>query len=134
VPTPRVLSDRELNRALLARQLLLKRERVIGGDGLDDVGAGRAEQDHQDRRLVVGHAHRAYVFHAVRHIGHVGKANGRTISIGDDQGAVLVRPRRRVVDIDLIALGALLDRALGSIGVRRGERRAHILQTDAVFE
>jgi hypothetical protein len=46
----------------------------------------------------------------------------------------LCRRRRLVVGEDLKALIALVERAFGRIRIRRGERRAHILEPDAVFD
>ena len=42
--------------------------------------------------------------------------------------------RRLVVGVKLVVQFVGLDRAFRAVGVRRGQRRAHILQPDAVFE
>ena len=39
-----------------------------------------------------------------------------------------------IIRIELKALAALVDAALGTVGIGRGQRRPHIFQTDAVFE
>src|SRR6185312_17495023 len=43
-------------------------------------------------------------------------------------------PRGLVVGVDLVALPADVDRALGGIGIGRRQRGAHVLETDAVLE
>ncbi len=116
------------------RGLQLRQHRLHLGDGLDDIGTRRAEQDHQDGGLAVRHAEIAHVLDAVAHHRDVAQPHRRVVAIGHDQRLVLGRRLRGVVDIDLEALGALLHRALGRIGVGRRQRGAHVFEPDAVFE
>jgi hypothetical protein len=110
------------------RQLLLH---VV--DGLDDVGVRLAEQDDQDRRLSVGHAEIAHILNGVLHLGDVGQLHRRAVAVGDDQRRVIRGHTRLVVGVDLIAAVAVVDGALRTVGVGRGERRAHVFEADAVF-
>jgi hypothetical protein len=65
-------------------------------------------------------------------VGDVAQQHRRAVAIGDDQIAI----RRGLVDLvvggDLEALVALIDMALGAVGVGRADRGAHVLQADAV--
>ena len=57
----------------------------------------------------------------------------RAVAVGDDQIAVVGAALLIwSLDSDLEALVALIDVALGAVGVGGGDRRAHILQADAI--
>ncbi len=74
------------------RRPQLRQQRVDAVDGVDDVGAGLAVDDHQHRRLAVGEAGIAQVLDAVDDLADVGQADRRAVAVGDDQRAVFVRP------------------------------------------
>ena len=69
--------------------LQLGQQRAHAVDGLDDVGAGLARDQHDDRRLAVEQAQRAHVLDAVADLGDVGQAHRRAVAPGDDQVAVV---------------------------------------------
>ena len=103
-------------------------------DCIDDIGARLAEQNHQHRRLAVGEAEIAHVFDGIENLRHVRQPHRRAVAIGDHQRRVIGGLDRLIVGIDLKPALALIDGALGTIGIGGGERRAHVFQTDAVFE
>ncbi len=115
--------DRAGNRRAQRRQ-----QRRYAVDRLDDVRVGLAVDDHEHRRLAVGHAGVAQVLHRVDDLGDVGQLHRAAVAVGDDERQVLGRRLRLVVGVDLPVPVAVLDRALGPVGVRGGERRAHLLE------
>ena len=101
---------------------------------LDDVGAGLLGDIDQNRRLAVEGAQVADILYPVHHLGHVLQPDRGTIAIRDDQGAVVAGGAGHVIGINLERLFALLNVALGCVGIGRGDRGAHIGQADAVLE
>ena len=101
---------------------------------LDDVGAGLTVEDDQHGRLAVGEPDVAHVLDRVQYLGHVRQAHRRAVAIRDHHVAVLRGLGGLVVGVDLVALPADVDRALGGIGIGRRQRGAHVLETDAVLE
>jgi len=67
-------------------------------------------------------------------IGHVREAHRRSVAVGDHEVAILGRAGRLVVGVQLVALVADVDRALGGIGIGGRQRRPDILEPDAVLE
>src|ERR1700722_13020729 len=59
--------------------------------------------------------------------------NRGAISVGEDQGPVIVGLVGLVVGINLETLIADIDSALGTVRVAAGERGSHVLKTDTVF-
>ena len=114
--------------------LQLRHQRLHAIDGLDDVGAGLAVEDHQDRRLAVGKAGVAQILDRVRRprrrrtAAPARRCDRRSTSDLYSVGLV-----RLVVGVDLIALVADVDAAFRAVRVGAGERRAHVLEPDAVF-
>jgi hypothetical protein len=102
-------------------------------DRLDDVRAGLAIEDQEHGRAAVRRSRVAHVLHRVDDLGDIRKAHGRAVAVRDDQWNVLCGLLRLVVRVDLPAQVALLDRALGTIRVRRVERGAHLVESDAVL-
>ena len=103
-------------------------------DGLDNVGAGLAEQDHQHRGLAVGETEIAHVLDRIEDLGHVRQPHRGAAPIGDHQRRVIGGLDGLIVGVDLKTALALVDRALGTIGIGRSERRPHIFKPNAVFE
>ena len=103
-------------------------------DGVDDVGAGLAIDDDQHRRLAVGEAGVAEVLDRIDDLADIGQLHRGAVAVGDHQIAVFGGVAGLVVGVDLVMAVAVLDRALRAVGVGRGERRAHVLEADAVFE
>ena len=103
-------------------------------DGLDDVGAGLAGQNDRDARFAVDQAGVAQVLDRIEDLGDVGEPDRRAVAVGDHEIAILVGVRRLIVGVDLIVVVVVLDRALRAVGVGRGERRADVLEPDAVVK
>nr|WP_237567274.1 hypothetical protein [Burkholderia pseudomallei] len=103
-------------------------------DRVDDVRAGRAVQDHEHRALAVHEAEVAQVLDRIDDARHVGQAHRRVVAVRDHEILVLRGLRRLIVRVQLVAVRAGFDRALRAVRVRRRERRAHVLEADAVME
>ncbi len=56
-------------------------------DGVDDVGAGLAEDDEHDGALAVQVARGADVLHGIDDVGDIGEANGGAVVVADDERA-----------------------------------------------
>ena len=72
-------------------RLQLGQQRAHAVDGLDDVGARLARDQHDHRRLAVEQAQRVDVLDAVGDVGDVLQAHGGAVAPGDDQAAVVGR-------------------------------------------
>ena len=102
------------------------------GDGLDDVGAGQRKDDHAHRRHVVVEAGVTDILVGVLDVGYIMQQHRRAVAVGNHEVAIIRRLARLVVGDDFIALLALIDVALGAVGVGRGYRGAHVLEPDSV--
>ena len=102
------------------------------GDGLDDVGAGQRIDDDAHGRHAVVQAGVADVLVRILDVGDVMQQHRGAVAVGDDQIAIVRRLARLVVGDHLVALIALIDVALGAVGIGRGDRGAHVLEPDAV--
>ena len=111
-------------------------DRLDAVDHLDDVAAGLLGDADQHRRLAVGDAHVLGVFLPVKNLGHIGEAHRRIVAVGDNQIAEIRRVGGIVVGIDLDALAALFDGALGAVGagIGGGDRTLDSVEIDAVLE
>ena len=109
----------------------LRQQRGNAVDGRDDVRAGLAIDDQQDRRLAVGQAGVAEVLDAVADVRDVVEPHRRAVAIRDDQRPVLlglvelVGRRQRPLPI------AVGDVPLRAIRVRGRQRRANVLERQA---
>ena len=103
-------------------------------DGLDDVRARLARQDHRDAGLAIDQAGVSQVLDRIEDLGDVGEPDRRAVAVGDHQIAILGRVRRLIVGVDLIVVVVVFDRALRAVGVGGGERRADVLEADAIVE
>ncbi len=72
--------------------LQLRQQGADAIDGLDDVGAGLAEDDDQDGRLAVGEAGGANVFHRIGDVGDIGQAHRAAVLVSHDQRSVIAWP------------------------------------------
>ena len=66
-------------------------------------------------------------------LGDVGEMDRRAVAIGDHEGTVIGGEIRLIVGVDLQMQSIALDRAFRAVGVGGGERRAHVLEADAIF-
>ena len=92
-------------------------------DGLNDVGAGLAEEDDEDGVRAIHVAGRADVLGRVIHGGDVGKAHGRSVVGANDERAVVSRFRNLVVGDDVRRDGAIGKLAARLVGVLEAEER-----------
>ena len=102
-------------------------------DGLDDVGVGLAVEDDQHRQLALRQAEIAHVLHGVADLGDVGEAHRGAVAVGNHERDIVGRRGGLIVGVNLIAAVAVVDRAFRAVGVGGSERRAHVLEPDAVF-
>ena len=93
-----------------------------------------ARQNDRDPRLPVDKTGVTEVLDGIKHFRDVAEPDRRAIAVGDHQIAILRRMGRLVVGVDLIMVVVVLDRALWTIRVGRGERGADVLKPNAVVE
>ena len=93
---------------------------------LDDIGPRLLGDVDQHGRLAVEGTEIADILDPVHHFGHILQPYSRTVAVGNDQRLVLAGRAGDVVGIELEDLVALLDIALGSVGVGGRDGGAHI--------
>src|SRR4029077_20757934 len=103
-------------------------------DGVYDVGARLAVEDDEHGGLAVGEPEVTDVLDRVLNFRDVRETHRRTVTVGDHQSLEFSRLARLVIGVQLVAPAAEVDRALGRVGVGRGERRTHIFKPDTVLE
>ena len=111
----------------------MRQQRLHRVHGADDVGARLPVEDDQHRRLAVGEAGVAQVFHPVGDLADIGKMHRRAVAVGHNQGLVVNGLVGLVVGINLVALVADIDAAFRAVRIGAGQRRPHVLEADAVF-
>ncbi len=99
----------------------------------DNVRARLSVEDNQDGRLAICKTSIAEVLDRIHHVTDIGEVNRRTVSIGEDQGFVVVGLVDLVVGVDLVAPTFDIDSPFWAVRVRVGKRRPHVLKTNAVF-
>src|SRR6185437_13698244 len=83
--------------------------------GVEDVGAGLAEDGDGDGGLAIGAAVVAVVGGAVVDVGDILQTNGGAIAPGDDQGAVLAGGKELIGGVDLHRVRTRAEHALGAV-------------------
>ncbi len=73
-------------------------------DGVDDVGAGLAEQDHQHRCLAVVEPRVAQILDRIDHLADIGQPHAVAVAIGHHQRHVVRRQAGLIVGVDLITV------------------------------
>ena len=106
----------------------------IAVHGIDDVGAGLAKHDSENRRLALRNSGMSDVFDRIQNVRHVGQPHGGVVAIGDDKRLVIGRAGRLVIGIKLIVQRRCVDGPFRAVGVRRRKCGPNIFQPDAVFE
>ena len=97
----------------------------------DDVGAGLARDENDDRRFAVEQAQRLRVLDAIDDLGHVRKAYRRPIAPRHHHRRVVGGSPCRRLRVDLQPSAIAFDRTLGPICVAGLNRRANVLGADA---
>ena len=101
--------------------------------GIDDIGAGLAENDHEHGGLAVQIAGLANVFHGIDGVADIADADGDAVSIGDHQRLVIDGVQDLIVGADFQHVGAIRKMAFGNIGVGAAEHGSHGFEADAVL-
>ena len=114
------------------RTVQLWQERFDAIDNLNDIGAGLALDIDDDRRDVVHPRCLVYILDAINHRCHVRQHDRRPVAKGDDNRPVLLARQQLIIGADLVGLVRPVKVALGVIDACLLQRRAHILQVDAV--
>ncbi len=102
------------------------------GIGRHDVGARYREYDDTDSRGAIVQTNIANVLVGIVHFGDIVQKDRRVVAVGDDEIPVIRRYRRLIVGSDLELLVALLDVALGAVGVGGRHCRPHVFHANAV--
>ena len=112
---------------------LQRRHRLVDAlHGVDQVGAGLAENQHQHRALLVGEPGHPHVLHGVLHVGHVGEPHRRAVVVADGQVPVIARLHQLIVREDVRGRALIGNLALRQVGVLLAQHVAHVLQPEAV--
>src|SRR6185437_16838951 len=90
--------------------------------------------DHEHSALAVGQAKVAHVLDALAYGRDVPQPHRGPVAISDDERAVLRRAGGAVIDIDLIPMLRVVQRAFGRVGVGGRNRGPYVLEPDAVLE
>ena len=113
----------------------LAQRRQLGADvadGLQDIRPALPIDHQQHRFLVVVEAAVVAVLDAIGDRGHVAQAHGSAVLVADDHRQVIGGLGQLVAGLHLPAALLVLDRALGTQGIARGDGLAHFVQRDAV--
>ena len=100
--------------------------------GIDDVGAGLAENNDEDGGLAVDEAGRAYVFRGVLDVRDIGQLDGGAIVVADHQRHVVHRLEKLVVGYDVGGGCAIGDLALGTVGILPAQHGGNVLQAETI--
>ena len=90
-------------------------------DGVNDVGAGLAEDDEQDGALAVQIAGGADVLHGIDDVGDVGEVDGGAFVVADDDGLEIFGVGDLIVGDDVGGGDTVGDLALGEVGVLQAQ-------------
>ena len=102
-------------------------------DGIDDVGARLAEDDQQHGGFAVGIAGIAHVLNRIHGLTDVRDAHSHTVVISDQQRLVIDRLKKLIVGAHFPHLAAVREVTFGSVRIRRRNRRAYLLEPDAIL-
>jgi len=102
-------------------------------EGTDDVGARLPVENDQDGWFAVRETCVTEILDRVGHVTDVGEMNRRAISVGQDQGFVVVGLVGLVIGIDLKTLVLDVDPALRAVRIGAGYCSPHVLKTDAIL-
>ncbi len=102
-----------------------------GVDGLDDIGAGLPEDDKDHRRAPISQSEIAQVLGRIHDLRHVAEPKRVAVPVGDDLRPEIGGPFGLVRGVDLPAMVADVDGALGRVGVGRPQGRTDVLEADA---
>ena len=80
----------------------MRDRRLHAVHGIDDVGAGLAKHDRQNRRLALRNPGVSEVFDRIQDVCHVGQPHGGIVAISDHKWLVICRAGRLVIGIKLI--------------------------------
>ena len=114
------------------RTAQLRQEPFDAIDNLDDIGAGLPLDIYDDRRDVVDPRWLIYILDAINHRCHIRQHDRRPIAIRDDERTILLARQQLIIGADLVRLVGPLKLPLGRFDACLLQRRAHILQVDAV--
>ncbi len=104
-------------------------------DGLhhaDGIGAGLPLNVEDHSRGLVHPRRLLVVLDAVHHLRNVLQHDGRAIAVGNHNLSIVGAGHQLIVGIDLVVLVRPIEVTLGLIDAGRGERRAQILEVEAV--
>ena len=102
--------------------------------GFDDVRAGLAEDEHQNRGRKVGVAGVAHILHRIGDRGHIVQPHRRAIAVGHHQRAVLAGLEQLIVGADRTRLQSRpVKSPLGRLALAAPSIASHIFQAQTVM-
>ena len=90
-------------------------------NGVNDVGAGLAEDDEQNGALAVQVSRGAEVLHGIDDIGDVGEVDGGAFVVADDNGLEVISVGDLIVGDNVGGGDAVGDLAFGEIGILQAQ-------------
>src|SRR5208282_1082049 len=115
------------NRGLDGRQF-----RANAIDGLNNIGAGLAKNDEQDRAFAIQIPCGANVLNRVDYLGDILKVNGSAVVVAHDDGFVIHGVRNLVVRDNVSSVVAIRNLALGEIRVLDAQDGLKIHKSEAI--
>ncbi len=101
--------------------------------GVNDVGAGLAEDVHQNCRIVIEKSGVANILDRVDSAADVGDTHRGSVMVSDNQRLIVGGLEQLVVGAHLPHPPPIGKMAFRSVGVRAGQNSADILETDSIF-
>jgi hypothetical protein len=100
-------------------------------DGVDGVRSRLAKNRQHDSLLPVDQSQIAPIRSRIDHFPYFAKPHRRSIVVGDDEGAILVRREQLVGVIEFVHPRSVRDSSLGPVGVRSVQGIPDSIQTDS---
>ena len=85
-----------------------------------------------DRRSLIHPRCLIIVLDAIHDVGHIGQHDRRTVPVGNDNLPIVAAGDQLIVGVNLEILARSIEVPFGGVHTGVGQRRAQILQVDAV--
>ena len=100
--------------------------------GFDDVSAGLLEKHERNRRLAIGDARIAAIFHRVDHVGHVLQTDSRALVVSDYQRPVFPSLEKLIGRSNVPGSRSILQFTLWAVGVGGTQRASDLFQAETI--
>ncbi len=111
----------------------MRQGRADAIDGLNDVGAGLPEHDHQHGGLAVEISRLAQIFYRIDRLTDIAHSHGHAVAVSNHQRLVINRFQELIVGAHLPHVGPVGEMPFRHIRIGASENASHRLEADAVF-